>query len=449
MNEIQKSRRDALKIFTLGSALAATSITIPTQAKAASDLSPNIAIIGAGLGGITMSAHLIDIMPKANVTLYDANQTMHYEPGFTLIAAGVYTTKDTKYDKADLIHEKVKWVKQNVQSVDPNNNSLTTNDGNIYKYDYLIISTGVYYDFQSVKGLNADIIEDPNSKITSIYTPNGATKANKFIQELVKNGGNALFAEPNTPSKCGGANKKVNMLLNDLGQKNNQKSLKTILCTGGANMLSSPLHAKMIEQIYIQRDMEYKTRHLLVEVDTINQIAKFDKLMPYTQDSIQKTAKERVEIPYDYLFVVPRMKSADFITQAGLNTSKGDVTGNWVDVDQYTLQHKKYPNIFALGDCAGVPKGKTGASIRKQYPVVGANILSHLKNEPLEAKFDGYTACPLLTRYGKAVMVEFNYKGAAPTLECMGSTRESWLNWAVKVYLMKPMVMQAMIHAKA
>ena len=80
---------------------------------------------------------------------------------------------------------------------------------------------------------------------------------------------------------------------------------------------------------------------------------------------------------------------------------------------------------------------------------MAANIIAHLDKKPLEAKFSGYTACPLLTRYGKAVMVEFDYEGTAPSMPCFGATRESWLNWFVKVYLMKPMVMKGMVFAKA
>ena len=172
-------------------------------------------------------------------------------------------------------------------------------------------------------------------------------------------------------------------------------------------------------------------------------------MMPYTENGISKIAKERIQKPFDYLFMIPRMTTSSFISDSGLAITKGDVAGHWVDVDQYTLQHKKYPHIFAIGDCAGIPKGKTGASIRKQYPVIAENLIAHLNGEPLKAKFDGYTACPLLTRYGKAVMVEFDYKGAAPSLPCFGATRESWLNWFVKIYLMKPMVMSGMIHARA
>ena len=445
------SRRKLLKLMgASGVALATSSLVAPTPAEAKSNLAANIAIIGAGLGGISLSAQLISDLPNAKITLFDADPMLYYQPGFTLIAAGIYDKDDVSYDKKDLINKKVQWVQENVAKLDVESKSLQTTSGATHTYDYLIIATGTTYEFELYKGLSEEIVNDPSTNIASIYTADSAVKARDMLKKLAKNGGRAIFAEPNTPIKCGGANKKLNFLLEDLARsEGGRDKLEMHLYTGGDSMLSSPIHAKMIEQLYIERDMPYSTRHLLVEVDKERNVAIFEKLMPYRENGQDKVAKERVEVPYDYLFVIPKMKTSDFIAQAGLSISKGHTAGNWVDVDKYTLQHKKYPYIFAIGDCAGIPKGKTGASIRKQYPVVAKNLIAHLQGQNLEAKFNGYTACPLLTGYGKAVMVEFNYEGADPMLPCFGATRESWMNWFIKVYLMKPMVMQGMIYARA
>lgn len=449
-NKTKMNRRDLLKLMGISTIAVGAGVSAPTQAKAAPTHAPNIAIIGAGLGGISLSAKLVDDLPNAKITLFDADSTLYYQPGFTLIAAGIYQKSNTAYDKKDLIDSKVQWVKENVASVNPDSNTLVTTSGQEHSYDYLVIATGTTNMFEKYKGLSEEYINDPKTNVTSIYTADGAVKAQGMLKKILKDGGKVIFAEPNTPIKCGGANKKVNFLLEDAATTQGARSkIDMLLCTGGGEMLSSPTHAKMIEQFFIERKMPYNKQHLLAEVDTERNIAYFDKLMPYTENGEKKVAKERIEKPYDYLIVIPPMKTADFITEAGLAITKGHTAGNWVDVDQYTLQHKRYENIFAIGDCAGIPKGKTGASIRKQYPVVAANIIAHLDKKPLEAKFSGYTACPLLTRYGKAVMVEFDYEGTAPSMPCFGATRESWLNWFVKVYLMKPMVMKGMVFAKA
>lgn len=445
---MQQSRRNALKLITAG-ALVASGVGATKLSAATSNLSPKIAIIGAGLGGITMSASLIKAMPKAQITLFDKDENFYYQPGFTLIAAGIYTLDDVLYKKTELIDEKVKWIKQNVAQILPNDNKIIAENGESFEYDILLIATGVEYDFNAVSGLSEDDLVNESAKIATIYTPNSAVKAKKLFDEIIERGKkgeklNVLFSEQKTQNKCGGANKKINFLLDDLLEKNALKDrVKTTLFTGGGAMLSSPLHAKMIEQFFVEREMPYKLLHQLVSVDKQSGKATFQT--SYMLNGKRVDTDEFVEKEFDYMFVIPAMSAPKFITQAGLSAQKG----NWVDVDKFSLQHQTYKNIFAVGDCAGVPKGKTGASIRKQYPVITQNIIAHLEGKPLEAKFSGYTACPLLTRYGKAVMVEFDYKGAAPTLECFGATRESYLNWAVKIYAMKAMVMKGMIHARA
>lgn len=236
---MQQSRRNALKILG-ASALLASGVGVAQKAQAkTSDLSPKIAIIGAGLGGITMSASLIKAMPKAQITLFDKDENFYYQPGFTLIAAGIYTLDDVLYKKAELIDEKVKWIKQNVAQILPNDNKIIAENGESFEYDILLIATGVEYDFNAVSGLSEDDLVNESTKIATIYTPNSAVKAKKLFDEIIERGKkgeklNVLFSEQKSQNKCGGANKKINFLLDDLLQTNNLKdSVKTTLFTGG------------------------------------------------------------------------------------------------------------------------------------------------------------------------------------------------------------------------
>ncbi|HZO51396.1 MAG TPA: hypothetical protein VFB63_01700, partial [Bryobacteraceae bacterium] len=47
----------------------------------------------------------------------------------------------------------------------------------------------------------------------------------------------------------------------------------------------------------------------------------------------------------------------------------------WVEVNQNSMQHVRYPNVFSLGDVSSTPNSKTAAAVRKQAPVVVDNIL--------------------------------------------------------------------------
>lgn len=104
------------------------------------------------------------------------------------------------------------------------------------------------------------------------------------------------------------------------------------------------------------------------------------------------------------IHVTPPQSAPDFIKNSVLANAAG-----WVNVDKNTLQHVKYQNIFSLGDASGLPTSKTGAAIRKQAPVVVANLLSLIEQNPLGMSYTGYASCPLLTGYGKLVLAEFDY----------------------------------------
>ena len=443
-------RRGVLKI--LGAAgLAAAGVAGASKLNAGenADIRANILIIGGGLGGISLAAKLRRDMPNAELTVLDKDEYFYYQPGFTLIAAGHYLPEDITYEKSNLIPDGVKWIKQNAASIDPAANSVKTEDGSNLNYDYLVIASGAEYEFESVKGLSADDIGSDN--VTSIYTIPGAVAMSSIMKKVGKDGGKIVFSDNKTPMKCSGANKKVTLLTEDMARNlGNRDKLDISIYSGARTIFSAPVYAKMIEGMLEERDVKYFTSHQLVEVDKSANIAVFEHTMPYRENGENKLAKELVEVKFDYLHLVPRMKASKIYADAGLSVEKGDVAGNWISLTRETLQHSEFKNIFAIGNVCGFAAGKTGASIRKMYPVLAQNLADVIKGREPSARYGGYTACPLLTKFGKAVMVEFNWTGKPElTIACMGATRESYLNWAMKLYMMKPMVMQGMIRGLA
>ena len=136
------------------------------------------------------------------------------------------------------------------------------------------------------------------------------------------------------------------------------------------------------------------------------------------------------------MHTAPPSVAPEFVKEAGLTNDAG-----WMDVDIHSLQHKKYKNIFGIGDVAALPTAKTGAAIRKQVPVVIDNIERLKKgNENFEMKYNGYSSCPLVTEYGKMVLAEFDYEGnftPDPKLKWMligDSSKEHWRLWILKKY---------------
>lgn len=65
-----------------------------------------------------------------------------------------------------------------------------------------------------------------------------------------------------------------------------------------------------------------------------------------------------------------------------------------VDVNRYTLQHDRFPNIFALGDCIAGETTRTQHAAYAQVPIVKHNVAQYLNGETLNAIYDGYTYMP-------------------------------------------------------
>ena len=112
----------------------------------------------------------------------------------------------------------------------------------------------------------------------------------------------------------------------------------------------------------------------------------------------------------------------------------------WMEVDRSTLRHKRFPNVFGVGDVAGVPKGKTAASVKWQVPVAVSHLIGDITGKASSASYNGYTSCPLITRLGRAMLVEFDYQdnlitsfpGVVEPLE------ELWVTWVIKTMGLKP-----------
>ena len=131
------------------------------------------------------------------------------------------------------------------------------------------------------------------------------------------------------------------------------------------------------------------------------------------------------------------MVAVDSVNNSPLANSIG-----WLEVDKYTLQHTRYPNVFGLGDINGTPKGKTAATVKLSAPVVVQNLIDVMKGQLPSQKFNGYTSCPLLIEEGKAMLVEFDYENnLTPTVPFVDPLKESYFAWFLEEMMLKPAYM--------
>lgn len=109
---------------------------------------------------------------------------------------------------------------------------------------------------------------------------------------------------------------------------------------------------------------------------------------------------------FGMLHVCPPQTAPAFLADSLLADEAG-----YTAVDQTTLRHERYPNIYGLGDAASTSNAKTAAAARKQAPVVATNLLDTLAGREPSVGYDGYGSCPLTVEHGRVVLAEFGYGG--------------------------------------
>ncbi len=464
INKEGMSRRDALKFMGI-SPIAAAAIAGTTTASStplhASDAKGKIVIVGAGAGGIMAMAKLRSALSNPDITIIAPNEKHLYQPGQVFMAAGEYIADDIIRDNSDFIPEDVKWIKDEVKSFDPDNNKLLLRSGEEVSYDYLVVATGLQCHYDWIEGLSEELIG--KNGITSVYLNNpekGTVEGGSLtwewfnqLKEAAKTSKpKVIYTQPATPIKCGGAPQKMLYLSDDYLKQAGLTAEMTFATSAPKLFGAVPAVDKVLmEEVQPHYgNITNKFAHNLVAVDAANKKATFEHTYTiqgeYDEDIEEYemiTKVDRVEMDYDFLHVVPPMAGVDSIANSPLAWQSGSAKG-WLEVDKETLQHRRYKNVFGIGDICGIPIGKTGGSARHHAPILTANLIAQMESKELKEKFDGYTVCPLKTEYGKIILAEFNYKGAAPSFP-LAVEEPRWIWWAFDLYMLKPMYWHLMM----
>lgn len=399
-----------------------------------------ILIIGAGTAGIMTAAQLKKRDSTLEIALVDPAAEHYYQPAWTLVGAGAYDKQKTIRPMASLIPKGVTWIQEEVVGFDADNQAIQTNKQGVLTYDYLVVCPGLVNDYSLIEGL-AEAIE--KGVVCSNYIdPEYTWKQLQAFQ-----GGTAIFTQPSTPIKCGGAPQKIMYLACDYFRKKGiDKKTKVYFPMPGSVIFGVKIIADTLLEVVDRYGIDFKPFHNPIRIDAEAKIVYFkptnaqDNHCFVTSDDQQKPvlAADVVAMPFDFLHLAPPQTAPAFVKNSNLVNAMG-----WLDVDHNSLQHNKYTAIFGLGDVAGLPTAKTGAAIRKQVPVVVDNLMRLIqKQEATNKSYTGYSSCPLVTGYGKMVLAEFNYKNEFipdPKLKqilVFSSHKEHWRLWMLKKHLL-------------
>lgn len=392
-----------------------------------------IVIVGGGTGGISVAARLSRALAEPDIAIIEPSDKHYYQPLWTLVGGGAATKESTERDEADLIPAGATWIRDAAASFDPERNLVTTAGGQQIRYDYLVVAPGIQLDWDKIEGLHDTL---GHNGVCSNYSYATVDSTWRFIRGLQK--GTAIFTNPNTPVKCGGAPQKIMWLAeHHFRREGVRDQIDVVFASAGAKIFGVAKYAATLDRLVRERHVITRFHHNLIAVRPQSREAVFMRSEPDKQP-------EEVVMHYDLLHVTPPMSAPDFIKRSPLANAAG-----WVDVDKHSLQHTRYPNVFALGDASSLPTSKTGAAIRKQAPVLVHNMLAHMAGQPLDAAYHGYTSCPLVTGYGRLVLAEFDYEGKPAETFPFDQSKERRSMYLLKKYALPQMYWHGMMRGRA
>ena len=430
--QVDDGRRRLLKAIGLGSSLAVVSggalLSTPAQA-VRTNTNARIVIVGAGAAGVAAANRLVRATDGARITIIDSRQRHLYQPGLTLVATGIWKPGKVIDSNARYLPRSIDWLQDSVAEFDPEASRVLTAAGRSVDYDYLLVTTGLKVDFDAVAGMHPDLIG--REGIACVYdTPEHAERSWSMIDQYVNSGGVGLFTRGPGGIKCAGAPLKIAMLTEDLARERGRRdSLEMVYNAPGDGLFSQPDMDQFLKREFPDRGIRINWHHRLIGIEPELRRASFA-----TPEGTQR-------IDYDFIHVVPPMRAPDALADSPLAWQDGPFAadGDWLEVDQYSMQHRRYPNVFGAGDCVGTPIGKTAASVKAQVPVAVNNLIDALRDREMKASYNGYTSCPLITGRGRGILVEFDYAlNMVPSFPFINPYREHWVPWVMKDRMLLP-----------
>lgn len=386
-----------------------------------------IVIAGAGAAGLTVASRLRRLLDGADVVLVDAGIEHIYQPGLTLVGTGIRPSRYVRLSTADYVASGTRWIRENVAEFDPVARRIVTDKGTWLPYDFLVVATGLALDYAAIEGMDASLIG--REGIASIYAgPDAAAASWGVLSAFVGKGGVGLFGRPTTEMKCAGAPLKQAFLADDLLRRAGTRGRAEIIYNAHNDTLFSvPLVDAKVRTLFDRQDLKANFSHVLTRIDPGRRIATF------------ATPRGTEELRWDLIHVIPPMRAPASVRHSPLAWQSGPFAADgWLEVDKATLRHRRFPNVFGVGDINGVPKGKTAASVKWQAPVAVDHLVAAMAGRSGTEIYNGYTSCPLITKIGRAMLVEFDYDNRlTPSFPFIDPLDEHWVVWIMEEKMLK------------
>ncbi|MBN2257152.1 MAG: NAD(P)/FAD-dependent oxidoreductase [Anaerolineaceae bacterium] len=345
-------------------------------------------ILGAGTAGTLMAHTMTKKLDPHDwqVIVVDRDEKHYYQAGYIFIPFGMYKPESVIKDKKSFLPKKVKVIWSDIHMIEPDKNQVTlVRDKQVIHYDELVVATGVDIRPDQTEGMLGGGWQ---KNIFDFYTFDGSVKLAQALKDF--KGGNLVINVTEMPVKCPVAPLEFVFLADwYLRKRGLRAKTELIYSTPLPDAFTKPSANAKLSDMFRKRDIHLEAEYAIGSVDAArNMISSYDGR----------------EIAYDLLVTVPTNMGIEAIERSGI----GDDL-NYIQVDKGTLQSRRWPNVWAVGDTNNILASKAGSVAHFQHEVVAKNILDHIAGKSLEEQFDGHSLCFIESGYGKAVLIDFNY----------------------------------------
>lgn len=348
----------------------------------------NLVILGAGTAGTMMANHLVKNLNKSEwkITIVDQYKTHYYQPGFLFLPFDTYKPKDVKKTIDEFIPKGVQLVREKIDRIEKDSDTVVLETGEKLKYDILILATGTKTAPGEVEGMLGDYWYQT---IFDFYTFEGAIALRDKLRTW--KGGKLVIHITEMPIKCPVAPLEFAFLADSFFlTKGMRDKVDITYVTPLSAAFTKEKSAEALGHLLREKNIKIVPDFAVEHIDGEN-----GKIVDYGGD----------EVPFDLLVTIPTNMGDDLMARSGFGDDM-----NYVPTDKNTLQTTIKENIFAIGDCTNVPASKAGSVAHFQAEILTENILLYIDGKDLKPDFDGHANCFIETGHGKALLIDFNYE---------------------------------------
>ncbi|WP_416961329.1 NAD(P)/FAD-dependent oxidoreductase [Streptomyces sp. Agncl-13] len=349
----------------------------------------HIVILGCGTAG-TLTANRLRRMydgREYRITVVDQDDDHVYQPGLLFVPFGLAEPHHLVRSRPQQLHAAVDYKQARIERVDLDARTVHLSGGIRMTYDVLVVATGATLLPEETEGLTGP---GWGEKVFTFYDLPGAVGLHHALERF--EGGRVVVNVADLPIKCPVAPLEFAFLADWYFRRRGIRDrVELTYVTPLDSAFTKPVAAKALGGLLKEKGIELVTEFTLGEVD-----GEGGRLVSYDER----------EVPFDLAVVVPLHGGAEYVERSpGL----GDELG-FIPVDRHTLQHPGHPEVFAIGDAAGLPASKAGSVAHFEGETLTHNIGRFLAGRPLDATFDGHTNCFVETGFHKALLIDFNYE---------------------------------------